>query len=110
MKPADVLVQKGMQPWLAPYAGWLLELLTANGVRYTITSVYRSTAKQQQLYDRWLKGVNKYPVAKPGTSKHERGLAMDVVMPDWAYPQLGAIWQQMGGFWSPKDEIHFSTR
>jgi D-alanyl-D-alanine dipeptidase len=98
-----------MQAWLAPYAGYLLDVLEANGIRYTITSVYRSHAKQQALYERWLRGQNAYPVAVPGTSKHELGLAMDVVMPDWAYEPLGKLWVKMGGFWSPKDEIHYSV-
>ena len=109
MKPADLLVQKGMHRELAPYAGWLLDVLTANGVRYTVTSVRRSRAQQEALYERYLKGVNKYPVAVPGTSRHELGLAMDVVMPSWAYAQLGQLWVRMGGRWSPKDEIHFSV-
>lgn len=98
-----------MDARLAPYAGWLLEVLEYNGIPYTITSVFRSRAKQQQLYDRWIAGINKYPVAKPGTSKHEVGLAMDVTMPGWVYPQLGALWQRMGGFWTAADEIHFGV-
>lgn len=97
-----------MQAWLAPYAGWLLEVLEYNAIPYTVTSVYRSRAQQEALYDRWVRGLNKYPVAKPGTSKHEQGLAMDVTMPAGVYPQLGAIWARMGGFWTPKDEVHFS--
>jgi D-alanyl-D-alanine dipeptidase len=98
-----------MEPWLAPYAGYLLDVLTANGITYTITSVYRSRAKQEALYARWLKGQNKYPVAPPGTSKHELGLAMDVTMPEWVYAQLGKLWVSMGGKWNPADEIHFSV-
>lgn len=98
-----------MVPWLAPYAGWLLEVLDANGIAYTITSVYRSPQKQAALYERWLKGQNKYPVAPPGTSRHELGRAMDVVMPDWAYEPVGQLWKRLGGQWSPSDEIHFSA-
>ena len=41
-----------------------------------ISSGYRSTAEQAALWaDR---GSNPYPVARPGTSMHERGLAIDV--------------------------------
>jgi len=109
MITAEHLVQRGMQPWLAPYAGWLLDLLTANGIRYSINSVYRTRAEQQALYDRWVRGINKYPVAIPGTSKHERGLAMDINSYPDVNDQLGAIWQRMGGFWTAKDRVHFGV-
>lgn len=80
-----------------------------NGIPYTITSVRRSRAQQAALYDRYLRGQNAYPVAPPGTSRHEVGRAMDVTFPgnDWAYEALGAVWRQMGGTWSPSDRIHF---
>jgi hypothetical protein len=107
VRPAEKLAQSGMQPWLAPYAGWLLELCEANGIKYSINSVYRSRAKQEALYNRWLEGKNKYPVARPGTSRHELGRAMDInTYPD-VNDQLGAIWKKMGGFWSPQDWVHF---
>jgi uncharacterized protein YcbK (DUF882 family) len=41
-----------------------------------ITSGYRSTAAQAALYAN--RAANPYPVAVPGTSMHERGLAVDV--------------------------------
>lgn len=41
-----------------------------------ITSGYRSTAQQAALYAN--RANNPYPVAAPGTSMHERGLAIDV--------------------------------
>ena len=41
-----------------------------------IVSGYRSTAAQQALWDN--RHNNPYPVALPGTSNHERGLAIDV--------------------------------
>jgi hypothetical protein len=41
-----------------------------------ITSGFRSAAEQRRL---WLgRATNRYPVAPPGTSMHERGLAVDV--------------------------------
>jgi len=109
MKPAELLEQKGMVPWLAPYAGWLLEVLEYNGIPYRVTSVFRSREKQQQLWDRFVAGIHAYPVARPGTSRHEVGRAMDISVDPFILAQLGAIWQRMGGFWSPKDEIHFSA-
>lgn len=41
-----------------------------------ITSGYRSTEAQAQLYAN--RGANPYPVAPPGSSMHEKGLAIDV--------------------------------
>jgi hypothetical protein len=41
-----------------------------------ITSGWRSPAEQQRLWDG--RAQNPYPVARPGTSMHERGLAVDV--------------------------------
>ena len=41
-----------------------------------ITSGWRSPAAQQALWDR--RATNPYPVARPGTSSHERGTAIDV--------------------------------
>ncbi|WBO23929.1 M15 family metallopeptidase [Sphingomonas abietis] len=47
------------------------------GIGGRVTSSYRSTAEQQVLYDRYKAG--KGPLAaKPGTSEHERGQALDV--------------------------------
>lgn len=108
MRPGDLLEQKGMQPWLAPYAGWLLEVLERNGRAYTITSVYRSRQKQQQLYDRWLAGLSPYPAAPPGRSMHELGRAMDITSDEDTLRQAGELWQRMGGTWgSSRDPIHF---
>lgn len=47
-----------------------------HGSPIPISSGYRSREKQEQLWcDRH---SNPYPVARPGTSNHERGLAIDV--------------------------------
>ncbi|KQN33620.1 phage tail length tape measure family protein [Sphingomonas sp. Leaf38] len=45
-----------------------------------VNSADRSAARQQQLYDAWIaQGKPKEnPVAKPGTSAHERGNALDI--------------------------------
>lgn len=45
-----------------------------------VNSADRTTARQQQLYDDWIsKGKPKEnPVAKPGSSAHERGNALDI--------------------------------
>ncbi|RSV15197.1 hypothetical protein CA235_09685 [Sphingomonas sp. ABOLF] len=49
----------------------------ARGIGGTVTSTTRSREKQQELYDAYLAG--KGPLAaKPGTSNHERGQAIDI--------------------------------
>jgi len=99
-----------MQPWLAPYLGYLLEVLTYNGRRYTITSVRRSREKQQQLWDRFQAGLSKYPAAPPGTSKHELGRALDITSDATTLRQAGAFWESMGGRWGGDvDPIHFQA-
>lgn len=47
------------------------------GIGGRVTSSYRSTAQQQVLYNRYLAGTGSL-AAKPGTSEHERGQALDV--------------------------------
>jgi len=99
-----------LQPWLQPYARWLVSvapLLGARSVR--ITSVVRSRARQQQLYNRFLAGRAQFPAAPPGRSMHEYALAWDMVTePFSVLPSLGALWNRAGGRWHASDKIHFS--
>lgn len=79
------------------------------GIGMIITSGRRSRAKQQALWD--ARASNRYPVARPGYSDHEKGIAFDAVAnPRNRQYDLGNIWRHMGGQWSPKDEIHFVWR
>jgi hypothetical protein len=56
-----------------------LEALAAKtGQHFHITSGGRSRAEQQRLWD--ARGSNPYPVARPGTSRHESGNAADVTI------------------------------
>lgn len=57
-----------------------------------VTSGWRSPAAQQALWDR--RGSNPFPVARPGTSAHERGVAIDV--PRSFAPALAAVGHQVG--------------
>lgn len=72
-----------------------------------ITSGFRSTEAQAQLYaDR---ASNPYPVAAPGSSMHERGLAIDV--PADFVPRLLAV-APKAGLCQPypaDDPIHFEV-
>lgn len=96
---------RGLQPWLSPYADWLVS--RAPGVR--VTSTYRSYSEQWRL---WLtRYSNPYPVAPPGSSFHERGRAFDLVGPAETLDRLGALWERMGGTWGGRigDRIHFQA-
>ena len=100
-----------LQPWLTPYAQWLVSVAPYAGVRsLRVTSVYRSRAQQQQLYSRFKAGLASFPAAPPGRSKHQYGLAWDMVtVPRSALPILGSWWKAVGGTWHPSDVIHFEA-
>ena len=57
-----------------------------------ITSGWRSSGAQQALWDR--RATNPFPVARPGTSSHERGTAIDV--PRAFAPALAAVGPAVG--------------
>src|SRR5688500_13426756 len=55
-----------------------LRVVAESGGRVTIGSGWRSSAQQTDLYTRWKNGTYDVPVvAKPGTSNHETGHAID---------------------------------
>lgn len=103
----------GLQPWLQPYATYLYNVAVYNHLQPRVTSVFRSRQKQLVLYQRWKSGKSDLPAAPPGKSKHEYGLAFDMVVKgDYrgAYQQaIGHLWQQMGGHWFPSDPVHFEV-
>lgn len=79
----------------------------SQGFEARVTSAYRSRAAQTRLYNRWLAGLQEYPVAPPGTSDHERGLALDVVSTN--PEKLVALLTSVGLSWAgPADPVHFS--
>jgi len=89
----------------------LIDAAARAGILAHVTSAVRTHAQQRALYRRYLAGMNPYPVAKPGTSAHELGLAVDVWAGDSARTQLlGRTWRAWGGRWSAADEVHFELR
>jgi len=56
-----------------------LSALRSNGVQYRVTSTKRTWDEQAVLYQRFLDGLSTLPAAPPGKSKHQLGLAIDVV-------------------------------
>lgn len=77
------------------------------GTPVPIASGLRSRAQQQALWDR--RSTNRYPVARPGTSHHETGRAVDV--PRGFVPRLLAV-AGAAGLCQPMprtDPVHFEV-
>lgn len=101
---------RGLQPWLIPYAEYLVSVGRYYRMSPRITSTYRSRATQARLYSAYLSGKSQFPAAPPGRSYHEYGRAFDMVtgnMRDLEY--LGSVWLQLGGRWWKSDPIHFEA-
>ena len=91
----------------------------SKGWTMSITSGYRSTQTQKSLYDKWISGNYDVPVvAKPGTSRHEFGCAVDIRVSDNGksskeiMAEMGrygeSIGLRWGGNWKKNKEIwHF---
>ena len=87
---------------------WGERLLGEARAPVTVTSVRRSHRFQQSLYARAQLGGNPFPVAPPGYSAHQVGLAFDVWGPLPELRRLGALWRSWGGVWGGSvDPIHF---
>lgn len=97
----------GLHPKLATVKRNLPRVARSMGFEARVTSGYRTRAKQAWLYNRYLKGLSNYPASPPGTSDHEKGLALDVVSTN---PQkLVSLLTSVGLYWAgPADDIHFS--
>jgi len=94
----------GLRPSVRPAAERLLALFP----ELTVTSVYRSYTDQLAL---WLaRDRNPFPVAPPGQSMHERGLAWDMTGPLDRLQEAGRVWRSWGGRWAESDPIHFEAR
>lgn len=95
-----------LSPGIRANAEWLVSYAKRHGVKVTVTSVRRSRAKQQQLYENWKAGLSKWPANPPGQSAHEYGLAWDsVVAPE--YQWWWNLLREWAGWQVPKnDEIH----
>ena len=96
-------------PELQPYCRELVRIAGENRLAPRLTSTRRSLQDQRDLYDRYLRGANRFPVAPPGTSAHETGEAFDLMVTPIDYlPALGELWTSWGGQWGGnKDPVHF---
>lgn len=76
-----------------------------------MTSVRRSVGLQAKLYQDYLAGRSLLPAAPPGKSKHQYGLAVDIVIQPQAWQNIvGQWWSSIGGEWSASDPVHFAVR
>lgn len=91
-----------------PWAQWLVDWARWAGLNPQVTSTYRSLKEQARLYREYQAGRHPLPVAPPGRSLHNYGLAVDLVADD--LPRLGRLWMQVGGSWSASDPVHFGVR
>jgi hypothetical protein len=95
---------RGLQPWLRPHAEALVSHLRG---QVRVTNTYRSRSQQLYLWNN--RHRNPYPVAPPGTSKHEQGRAWDMVGPPEVLQWAGKVWRSWGGRWFESDPIHFEA-
>lgn len=82
----------------------------AHGIQAHVSSARRTHRQQVALYRRYLAGLNPYPVAPPGHSNHERGLAIDVWAGSTAATTAFAGIAARHGLHRPlgmRDEVHF---
>lgn len=108
---------KGLQPWFLPYAEWLVAVGRHFDSRLVVTSGYRDSTAQAQLYERFQRGETDIPAAPPGRSMHEHGLAFDIARlgfraKDDPYLRwLGWVWQTYvgGSYGGESDPVHFSV-
>src|SRR5260370_2413634 len=101
---------------LAPHtrpkvSAWLASLRDA-GVQGQITSTRRSRLEQTRLWKRFVSGQSILPAAPPGRSKHELGLAIDIVFPtdEGVATALDAA-EELGLRWAgPYQPVHFEAQ
>lgn len=101
----------GLHDVTAKQLGLLRELANYYGVRFDVTSGFRSIATQTELYRRRAAGLHPLPVAVPGTSTHNYGLAFDAVArAPSSQADLVALAQAIGLVWAgPRDPVHFQV-
>jgi hypothetical protein len=85
---SDVNRRTGKSAWLRKDAAASYERMKAAGMPGgCVNDAGRTRAEQQALYDAWLRTGKKNPpsVARPGTSLHESGIAIDLAEPARAW-------------------------
>jgi hypothetical protein len=86
----------------------MIEAAKRDGVDLKITSAHRSREQQEVLYQKYLKGTGNL-AAKPGTSNHEGGLAIDFTNTPGAHAWLAKNAGRFGLKNLPGEPWHYST-
>lgn len=99
-----------LDPQFRPYVEWILAVARAYLGGATLTSTRRGFFHQARLYF-----TLPDQVCPPGTSTHELGLAVDLVVAAGSASShqawLGAVWNRYCfNTWSPADPVHFTSR
>lgn len=84
--------------------------LAAQGVQVITTSTRRTRAEQQILFTKFMLGESAFPAARPGTSTHELGIAVDAIpkIPG-NLPLLVETMTAHGFRWAGRgDRVHFT--
>lgn len=95
-----------VHPTLRKIARNLPRVAASQGFSVRITSGWRSYSTQAKLYRDYVNGVAAYPANPPGQSKHEKGLALDILSTNT--DALVGLLTSIGLVWAgPADPIHF---
>ena len=86
----------------------MIEAARRDGVELKITSANRSRQEQEVLYQKYLNGTGNL-AAKPGTSNHEGGLAIDFTNTPGAHAWLAKNAGRFGLKNLPGEPWHYST-
>lgn len=108
---------RGLQRPFRPWAESLISYARAHDPAFRITSAKRTFMEQVRLYYDWLAGkLGIYTPARPGTSQHEKGWAIDMARPgvdpkeDDVLALIGREWRALGGVWGgASDPVHFEA-
>lgn len=100
---------RDLVPGLKDAAYALFNIANSVGANPRFTSGFRTYAEQNRLFQLRQAGRWPYPVAAPGTSAHEFGYAVDIVVPDNTNQQdMGTVWTEWGYVYGGKsDPVHF---
>lgn len=98
----------------------LRDAAAADGVTLRPSSGFRTMAEQQELWDRHVAGTLTTPVARPGHSRHQNGLALDIHVggnstdsPEFRWLHLHAQrygWRNVGATFNPPEWWHWEIQ
>ena len=80
------------------------ELCYQNNIKFDIASGLRTYEEQKELYDKYAHIYGMEKTGIPGSSEHERGIAIDITIDNnlsnnEKYTKAGLLWEQLGGIW-----------